>query len=571
MPRVYWFYTLLTFLATFSLKAQNKKYPVEDFRPPMNIPLVLSGTFGELRTNHFHSGIDIKTQGKEGIPIIAIADGEVYRIKISPYGYGNALYVKHYNGYSSVYGHLQKFGKSITAYVKKEQYRKESFSIELFPSPSKFKVKQGDTIAFSGNSGGSGGPHLHFEIRDTRTEKVINPLLFYDVKDSKAPELIDLQFYDFHDNEVIKTSKHKLIRTSTGKYHLAGENIIEFSGSPAFGVRTFDRLDGATNKNGVYRIKMCVDDKEYYNFTMETFAFAETRYINSHIDFGQKACCKRTINKLFIEPNNRLSIYGDNKKMRLPNLEIDSIRDVQIIVSDIRGNSSELKFKIKKNREEIEQLTVSGSGFPVFRHSQTNFFKNDKVDIVLPEGALYKDEYFEYEEKKPCLKCFSSVHKIGASEIPVHKYFNVKIKPSIKYEGDKSKLGIASIRKGKIVDFEGGRYENGFVVGRTRQLGEFAVVADTVAPRIKPVNFSNGSKVNKRSVLKVKISDAFSGIDKYYPQIDGKWVLMQYDAKRNLITLNLADLKLESGSHEFKLTVIDGLNNKSQVFYKLIL
>ena len=224
---------LLILISHFSWA--QKKYPKEDFISPLNIPLILSGTFGELRTNHFHSGIDIKTQGKEGLPVIAIADGEIVRIKVSPYGFGNALYLKHKNGYTSVYAHLRSFNPDIQNYVRSQQYIKKSFSVDLFPYSGSFNFKQGDTIALSGNSGGSGGPHLHFEIRDTRTEKIINPLYFYDVEDSRKPELQDLQFYDFDKGVLKESKKYNLLKSANGNYHLAGSGIIEVKFEPSIG------------------------------------------------------------------------------------------------------------------------------------------------------------------------------------------------------------------------------------------------------------------------------------------------------------------------------------------------
>lgn len=569
MPKLQ-FIPLFLLFTLFSLKGQNK-YPKGDFIPPMNIPLILSGTFGELRSNHFHSGIDIKTQGKEGIPIVAVADGEIYRIKVSPYGFGNAIYLKHNNGYSTVYAHLQRFNRKVQDYVRSQQYVKESFSIELYPHGSKFKVKQGDTIAFSGNSGGSGGPHLHFEIRDTRTEKIINPLFFYDIADHKSPELLDLQFYDFQKGELVETKKHKLIKGNDGVYHLAGESVISVNGNPGFAIRTFDRLDKANNKNGVYAIRMHIDGKKQYDFEMETFAFAETRYINSHIDYGQKKCCQRTLNKLFLEPNNRLSVYAEKKKMRLPDLVKDSLHQVRIEVFDISGNRSVLEFGLKQKAKTEGIGKIHQTNLPVFKHWQTNFFKNDYVDLVLPEGALYNDVYFEFEEKAKCSNCYSPIYQLGAEEIPIHKYFNLKIKPTINYTGDKSKLAIASFKNGKILDYEGGKFENGYVVGRTRQLGDFAVVVDTVPPRIRAVNFKNGSNIKANKTLKIKISDNFAGIKSYYPQMDGNWVLMAYDAKKRLLILDLKEESLGVGNHEFKIDVVDELNNKSTQIYKLIL
>lgn len=549
----------------------QKVYPKSDFVPPLPIPLILSGTFGELRSNHFHSGIDIKTQGKEGVPVIAVADGRIVRIKVSPYGFGNAIYLRHNNGFTTVYAHLQCFDKAIEDYVRSQQYLKKSFSVELFPHASQFSFKQGDTIALSGNSGGSGGPHLHFEIRDTRTEKIINPLLFYDVKDNRTPELLDLQFYDFDKEELKESKKYNVIKSGPGNFHLAGSGIIEVKGKPGFAIRTFDRLNKANNKNGVYSVELLVNGKIYHQFKMETFAFSETRYINSHIDFGQKSCCGRTMNKLLIEPNNRLSIYQNKQKMNLPNLLEDSIYPVSIVVKDIVGNKSTLKFNIKKKSAPIGEGMTSYSKLPLFKYGQTNFFKNEFVDLLIPDGALYKDVNFEYAENPRCKDCFSPIYTLGSANIPIHKYFNVKIKPSLNFDGDKSKLGIASFKKGRIADFEGGKYENGFVVGRTRQLGDFAVVVDTIPPLIKNINFKNGANVSRVGKLKVKIADNLSGIDRFSGEMDGKWVLMAYDAKKRILILDLKKENFEKGKHELKITVRDGLKNISVANFTLIL
>ncbi len=559
---------LLILISHFSWA--QKKYPKEDFISPLNIPLILSGTFGELRTNHFHSGIDIKTQGKEGLPVIAIADGEIVRIKVSPYGFGNALYLKHKNGYTSVYAHLRSFNPDIQNYVRSQQYIKKSFSVDLFPYSGSFNFKQGDTIALSGNSGGSGGPHLHFEIRDTRTEKIINPLYFYDVEDSRKPELQDLQFYDFDKGVLKESKKYNLLKSANGNYHLAGSGIIEVKGEPGFAIRTFDRLNKANNKNGVFSIELIIAGEKYHHFEMETFAFSETRFINSHIDYGQKQCCGRTMNKLLIEPNNRLSIYKIKEKLKLVQLLPDSVYPVEILVKDIKGNTSSLNFKILKKEETKGEGFFSYSDLPLFKYGQTNFFKNEFIDLVLPDGALYKDVSFEYLENPRCEDCYSPIYTLGSEEIPIHKYFNIKIKPSLNFDGDKNKLAIASFKNGKIADFEGGKYENGFIVGRTRQLGDFAIVADTIAPRIRPVNFKNGSKISQLSKVKIKIADNFSGIKNYNAYMDGEWILMTYDAKKKTLILDLKSEGLNRGKHSLKIEVSDGLNNISIANYTLI-
>ncbi|HCQ16575.1 MAG TPA: M23 family peptidase, partial [Cryomorphaceae bacterium] len=539
------------------------------FTSPLDIPLYLSGTFGELRTNHFHSGIDIKTNGREGQPVKAAASGVVYRIKVSPYGFGNALYVRHPNGYSTVYAHLQRFNEEIAAYVRKEQYRQKSYGVELYPPSEMFPVEQGEVIALSGNSGGSGGPHLHFEVRDTRTENIINPLFFgFDIKDTRHPDLYELLMYRFADKDLIGYDNFRLIEVSDGEYRIAGNDVIEYSGSPAFALQAYDRLDGAANKNGVYQIKMWIGAEEYYDFTMESFAFDETRYINSHIDFGQKICCNKVFNRLYLEPNNRLSVYGEKKKMNLPELERDSIYPVRVEVKDAAGNMASLSFNIKRTGplEGDAQMV----GLPVFKYGQTNYFKTDDIELVLPEGALYRDVYFEYEEKQACEGGVGPVYALGAREIPVHRYFNLKLKPPRSFKGNPRKLAVASVVGGRIADYEGSSWENGYVVGRTRQLGDFTLVADSVPPRISSLDFSSGKNVSSQSFLKLKVTDNFSGIDTYSAEIDGEWVLMEYDAKYRLMTIPTADLKLSSGEHKLVVSVKDEMGNKSEARYSLI-
>lgn len=558
-------------LFLLSLLANGQNYPQDEFISPLEIPLFLSGTFGELRTNHFHSGIDIKTAGREGQRVLAVADGVVSRIKVSPYGYGNALYITHPNGYTSVYGHLQRFNDTIQAFIRQEQYRQKSFAVELFPPASMFPVKQGDLVALSGNSGGSGGPHLHFEIRDTRTEKIINPLLFgFDVKDSRTPDIYNLEVYEFENEELVSSHTRSLLRQGNGVYSLSGSSLVEVSNPASFGVTTTDRLDGVPNKNGVYSIKMTIGEEVYYHFVAETFAFAETRYINSHIDFAEKACCRRTINKMYLEPNNQFSAYRVSDRMKLTKLIADSIYPVKVEVTDRAGNMSTLSFELKYTPVEVELAEAPEPDMPKFNYAQTNFFKKDNFQLVLPEGALYSDIYVPYEKKTACSECLSFIHEIATREVPVQKYYTLKIKPDAEYRGDKSKLAIASFKDGKMDDYEGGTWENGFVVTRTRQFGEFAVVADTVAPSISPINFRDGSNVHGASRLSFIINDKLSGIDKYYPTIDGEWVLFEYDAKNDLIYTDVRALNLAAGEHVLRISVSDEKGNTTEKTYHLI-
>lgn len=549
-------------------------YPRDYFQAPLDIPLVLSGTFGELRSNHFHSGIDIKTQQRTGLPVRAAAEGTLVRIKVSPYGFGKALYLRHPNGYTTVYAHLDDFAPEIKDYVTSNQYQLQKFDVELFPPAGQFEFKGGELIAFSGNSGGSGAPHLHFEVRDTRTEEIINPLLFgFSVADSRRPDLYDLEVYEFNKEELVSNYSRDLIHLGGGEYALAGDEVISVSYDPAFGLITTDQLNGAGNRNGVYSIELDIGGLNYYRFTMQRFAFAETRYVNSHIDYGQKICCGRTISKLYIEPNNRFSGYSKTPAMHFPQLEADSTYQAQIRVKDVAGNESTLHFKMRRdsaggvyNEEGAPDLP-----FSVFRYDQSNFIKKENIEFVLPEGALYRNIQFFYSRGEPCADCYSFVHMLASNEFPVHKYYQLKIKPDISYHGDYQKLVIMSMKDGEPVDYEGGEWDGKFVTASTRQFGEFAIMADEEAPLAAPENFVEGGVANANAGLKLIVKDMLSGIEYYEGMIDGKWQLFDYDAKNDLLLHDFALSKLKPGEHVLDLVLRDKVGNESRYNYHFIL
>lgn len=546
----------------------SQEYPQDYFRSPLQIPLYLSGTFGEIRGNHFHSGIDIKTQQRTGLKVVAAAEGQIVRIKVSPYGFGNALYLQHPNGYTTVYAHLQRFSDEIAEYVREQQYQREKFAVNLFPPAGMFGYQKGEVIGFTGNSGGSGGPHLHFEVRNTANENIINPLLFgFEVADTRSPDIYHLEVYEFHEGELVASQTKDLLARGNGHYSLSGSNIVETNHLPAFGITTFDRQNGYPNKNGAYSIKLCVGDQVVYNYQMETFAFAETRYVNSHIDYAQKKCCRRTINKLYLDPHNQFSAYLNTKKMNFPKLVKDSLYDVEITVSDVAGNESKLNFELLYQPKP--GFKVPEPAAAVFRADQANYFKEEDVQFSLPQGALYRNVYFDYERKEACDDCLSAVHRLASNEIPVHRYYNIKIKPGQTTGIPRNKMAIASIEDGRVLDYEGSKRDGDFIVGRTRQLGEFAVVADTIAPDVKAVNFSNGSSFSKSAELRVYVEDNFSGIDTYRAEVNGKWVLFDYDAKNDVLIGRVEYWPIESGTHELQVMVSDELNNTSVEKYQI--
>jgi murein DD-endopeptidase MepM/ murein hydrolase activator NlpD len=551
--------------------AWGQSYPQDYFGPPLKNKLILSGTFGELRSNHFHSGIDLKTKGKTGLPVLAIAQGYVSRIKVSPYGFGRALYVVHPNGYTSVYAHLQRFSPEVEEYLKKEQQRRQKNSVNLYPPAGKFNFTKGQTIAYSGNSGGSGGPHLHFEIRDTRTEKIINPLLFgYKIADTRHPSLKSLMVYEFKGEDLVSSQNLKILEKGNGRYVLAGNPLVAVNELPAFGIETFDRQDDAWNKNGVFKIELYLNDELCYNFTMETFAFAETRYINSHIDYGYKNCCQKTVNRLYLQPNNQLSVYQSTPKMKLPQLPVDSSMEVLIRVSDVAENVSELRFTVKR-KEILPPVKSAPVDLPLFRYRQSNFFKSKSLELSLPAGAFYQDVFFENRQVNSCAACLSPVEQVGYASTPVHKYFTLKIKAGAQAaQVPKSKLCLVSVKEGAIVDYEGGTYQKGWVSARTRQFGQFALAADTLAPTLQALNFKEGGVVSSAAgLLKLKVYDDLSGVENYQAWVNGNWVRLYFDAKNNQLQLRTDDLPAKPGALTLKIEVSDDKNNKTVQSFKL--
>ena len=302
---------LFIFLISFGFLHAQSSYPTDYFVKPLEIPLVLSGTFGELRSNHFHAGLDIKTQQRVGFNVIAAADGYVSRIKVSHWGYGKALYITHPNGYTTVYGHLKKFSPKIEAYVKKYQYQKKSFEVQLYPKASELKFNQGEVVALSGNSGSSGGPHLHFEIRDSKAI-TINPMLFgIKLPDHKNPTIQNAYTYTKNDTSQVNQSNKnvKLVLNRQANGDILANTIYAY-GDIGIGINAYDRLDGAINHNGIYDLEMDVNGKKVFQFTWNKFSFSESRYINSYIDYEKYSKLNQRVQKCFVNhPANKLSMY----------------------------------------------------------------------------------------------------------------------------------------------------------------------------------------------------------------------------------------------------------------------
>ena len=557
-------FKFLCFLWSLNLSAQTP-YPQDYFRSPLDIQIVLSGTFAELRSNHFHSGLDIKTNGKQGLKVYAAAAGYVSRIKISRSGYGKALYITHPNGYTTVYAHLQKFSPEIEAYIKKQQYQREQFEIELFPKLNTLKIKSDALVAFSGNTGGSSGPHLHFEIRD-KQERPINPMLFgLDIKDTTAPELYELYAYPIseysHIDGVQKKKKIRLIKQPDGSF--VAEAVKSF-GEIGFGIVANDRQDYAPNKNGVSKIETYFNGQKSIKIDFKRFSFSETKHINRFIDYAHYRTKKIKIQKLFIEKNNPLSLFTFEEHKGKLNIKESINSSYTIKIKDFKNNITSVRVPIVGAFQNIKKVDSIPLNYTFVNASEQAIFEENSIRVEIPPHALYDDIYLEIEVKNDTLK----LHR---PNIPLKKSMTITFDVSHYEPNDLEHLYIASISAYEKLYYTSTKRKGSSLSVRTKYFGIYTIATDKEGPKITPLNFKNGNWLSNYRYLKIKISDAISGIKNYRATVNGKWILMEYDSKTKTLTHDFNDRVLTDTKNNLKLIVTDNVGNSSKfesVFYR---
>ena len=538
----------------------------QDYTNPLDFNMLLSGTFGELRSNHFHAGIDIKTEGVEGQKIRAIADGYVSRIKVSTYGYGKAIYLTHpKTGHTSVYAHLQKFSNKINDLVKKEHYKKESFEIDFFVNKDALNIQQGEIIGLSGNSGSSNGAHLHFEIRDSKTEHPINPLQFnFKIQDNIAPTLKNLKIYAFDTTTINGYNNDKIYNFKKEKNIYSLNEVPEINGGFALGIFTYDKANYSYNKNGVYSIKMYIDSTIHYEFKVDELDFQTTRYINAHIDYCEMKENKKKYHKCYKLDNNKLDNYPVMINNGIINFQDDSIHLITIEVSDIYKNTSYLNFKVKsKNRPFLMKCPAIKDTISIpFKFSKSNSLNKANLKLAIKPFSLYEDLKFHYSTSDSIEGVFGKVHHIHYNTTPVHKPYSLELKADIP-DTIKQKTYIATTNmKGNFWHI-GGVWKNDFLKTKSKEFGDFCIISDTINPEIKGVNIFPGKTFNTQTSIKLTIKDKNSGIKSYRGEIDGEWILMEYDYKKNLLRFDI-DNNISKGKHNFTLEVIDNVGNTTK-------
>ncbi len=556
------FFLLLGFLVH-----GQSPYPQDAFESPLDIPLILAGTFGELRSNHFHSGLDIKTQSREGLSVKSIGPGTVTRIKISHWGYGKVIYIAHPNGYTSVYAHLQKFAPKIEEYIKKKQYEKQTYEIELFPDYGELTVDKGELIAYGGNTGGSSGPHLHFEIRNSLNEKPINPLLFgYSIRDATDPTLVGAYAYPLSEDAQVNRANTKIqlnIKRQADGSFVA--DTLNAAGTIGFGIDTYDRQDMAANKNGPYAITQKVNGEVYSDLDFDSFSFAETRYLNTLIDYEHFGKTYQRVQRCFKVPGNNLSIYNTLKNDGKLEIAEGETYDVDLQIKDLAGNTTVLKVPVKGKRLPLE-INESPKKTDYYLIAQKpNNYDLGIARVYFPANTFYNDFYIDLSSDEKTV----TIHQ---NTVPAHRNFTISFDVSHIPVDERKQWFVARLDSRLRPDYSNTYKRNNTFTTRTRQLGTYTLAKDTIAPKVRTKNFKPKQWLTNYRYLSLLISDDLSGIDSYSATINGEWILMEYEPKTNTLTYNFDDKILDKTECELEVVVKDNVGNtttfKSTFFRK---
>ena len=540
----------------------NNTAEAQQLRKPMDIPVLLSGNFGELRSNHFHSGIDFKTQGVEGKPIHSVQDGYVSRISVSPWGYGNGLYITHPDGTTTVYGHLQKFSQKITAYLKEKQYEQESFNVNLSLTPDELPVKEGELVALSGNTGSSGGPHLHFEVRDTETEEPMDPIEYYKdlIKDTQAPKIQGIMVYSMPEKGVVNGSRRKLelkpVTAKNGKQTLNGK--IEAWGEIGLAVKGYDYMDNTSNIYGIKDITLTADSQVIFHSNLDRFAFDESRYLNSFTDFEEWKEHRSFYIKSFVDPGNRLRFI---ESLNRGILTIDEPRTYHLTyqLADAFGNTTQLSIQIEGKEQPIPEVDTENT--ELFHWWSDNRFGAKGIRLTIPKGNLYDDLYFRYSVKEDST-ALGTTHILHNKPVAFHKSAKLSLRLQTDTLDNKLQYGIVRLQNGRR-SWTGGVYRNGWVDADIKEMGSYTLGQDLVPPTITPLN--PATWVSKQAIA-LRLSDNLSGVQTYRGEIDGQYVLFEMNSK-SVITYHFDKERLARGKHTLKLVVTDACGNQSTYTY----
>lgn len=538
------------------LSAQAQHVQESKFCSPFDFPILLSANFGELRPNHFHNGLDIKTQGVTGKPIHCIADGYVSRVAVLHGGYGQAIYVTHPNGLTSVYGHVISFAKNIQAYVRQYQYAHETFVCDLKFQPGQFPVKKGDIIALSGNEGASAGPHLHLELRRTETGEYIDPMPYFKhlLKDSKAPVGSLIGIYPIQGKGVVNGSSHKKL--------LAIGNLkqpVHAWGEIYTGISAKDYMDGTSNFYGVHSVTLYVNSVQVFNSTTDKVLPDENRMINGFTDYEELTRTRRLIMRSYKLPGNRLRLLHPNENRGAVTIDEERDYHFRYVLEDNFGNRRTYQFIVKGKRQDIPEYKPETN--EMLYWNRTNVIQKPGMELVVPRYYVYEDVPLRTDMRGDSSH-IAFDYILDAGRTPIHSYCDLSIGLRHMPVADTTKYYIVQ-KAGKWRSSMGGKYANGWIKTRVRSLGTFSVDVDTIAPQITPIG-QGGWRTSRN--IRFRIKDMESGIGSYKVYIDGKFVL--FGLKKGILVIQDPEKVKKGVSHKLEVTVTDQCGNMTRKEYK---
>ena len=530
-----------------------------DFHSPIDAPFDLSGTFGEFRSR-FHTGIDFKSRGVQGQKIFSIEDGFVSRIEVNNYGYGKVIYIDHPNGYTSVYAHLRNFSPELNKYIKSELYKSKTNSIKKFPKKNELTIRKGSVIGYSGNTGRSFGPHLHFEIRETENQNALNPLMFnYKYIDKERPIIRGLYIINEDKSLVRKLPVRKKISKLNDSTYIS--DLIEYNGKIGIGLDIYDiQYKNLYNQNGIYKIELFIDSILSYSYKMDKIKFSENHYKKIMYDYLSLVEKNKKVLKIYTPRNSNLSFLKNNSFNGIINSDTYKDNYVTIKISDWNKNSSYIKFRLKSVTTKSED--ISFQGIEVLRNQDYTLNKNSSI-IEIDKNTFYDDLLLNISYNSDTLD-------LGKEKNPFRSSLRVKLPHKI--------IDTMQLRQsfvGKIINdrvsYLSSKKNNSYVYANTSSLGRYIISRDTLEPEIKPINFKNNSNIKGKRSLRLRLKDELSGIKKYSSYINGIWALFEYEPKSNLIFHNLSDGIINNGENELIIKYEDGVGNKgvfrAKVFY----
>ena len=530
-----------------------------DFHTPIDAPFDLSGTFGEFRSR-FHTGIDFKSRGVQGQKIFSIEDGYVSRIEVNNYGYGKVIYIDHLNGFTSVYAHLKNFNSELDEYIKSELYKSKRNSIKKFPKTNQLRINKGEVIGYSGNTGRSFGPHLHFEIRDTKSQDAINPLMFnYSYKDDERPIIRGLYIINENNSLVRNPPIRKKVKKINDSTYTVDD--FEYNGKIGIGLDIYDiQYKNLYNQNGVYKVELFIDSILKYSYKMDKIKFSENHYKKIMYDYLSLAQKNKKVLKIYTPRNSDLSFLKNNKFNGIINS--DSIRNNSLLVrvSDWNGNSSSIKFNLKAN-DSISRRS-SYNGIEILTNQNYTLNKNSSI-IEIGKNTFYDDLLMNISYQSDTLN-------LGKEKDPFRSSIRIKLPHKISDTLELRQSFVGKIINGKI-SYISSKKNKSYIYANTSSLGEYIISKDTLKPEIKPINFKNNSNIKVKNTLRLRLKDDLSGIKNYSSYFNGNWALFEYEPKSNMIFHNLSDGIIKDGENKLIIKYEDGVGNKgvyqTKVYY----